>query len=102
MMRLMLKKKTNQPLMLVLLMLFLLLLLCFLRVMQMISGDFEAQVCRAYVAGYKYYKETDYAHGNAKLSQRLMLYSIGFSDLRCVLFYYVHEYMNNIHLIHQG
>ena len=70
----------------------------------MISGDFEAQVCRAYVIriGYKDYKETDYALGNAKLSQRLMLYSIGFSDLRCVLFYYVHEYMNNIHLIHQG
>ena len=42
----------------------------------MISGDFEAQVCRAYVAGLKDYKETDYALGNAKL--------------------------NYIHLIHQG
>ena len=42
----------------------------------MISGDFEPQVCRAYVAGYKDYKETDFALGNAKL--------------------------NNIHLIHQG
>ena len=70
----------------------------------MISGDFEPQVCRAYVAGYKDYKETDYGLGNAKLSQRLMLYSIGFSDLlnsHCVLFYYVHQYMSNIHLIHQ-
>ena len=72
----------------------------------MISGDFEAHFCRAYVIriGYKDYKETDYALGNAKLSQRLMLYSIGFSDLlnsHCVLFYYVHQYMSNIHLIHQ-
>ena len=68
------------------------------------SGDFKAQVCRAYVAGYKDYKETDYALGNAKLSQRLMLNSIGFSDFlnsNCVLFYCVHQYMNNIHLIHQ-
>ena len=75
-----------------------------LRVIQMNSGDFKAQVCRAYVAGYKDYKETDYALGNAKLSQRLMLNSIGFSDFlnsNCVLFYCVHQYMNNIHLIHQ-
>ena len=75
-----------------------------LRVIQMNSGDFKAQVCRAYVAGYKDYKETDYALGNAKLSQRLRQNSIGFSDSlnsHCVLFYYVHQYMSNIHFIHQ-